>query len=100
MQYIDLENDTLLPVQEHCRRRLGKRVAPATIWRWIRKGAQGSRLEAVRIAGTWHTTSRAFAAFLLSRSSDVIASPDDSGAERETRRSAEMEQWLRAAGLL
>ena len=62
---IDLEADELIPIGDLTKKRLGKRVSPATIWRWRLKGVKAGgitvKLEAVRVAGVWHTTAAAFA---------------------------------------
>jgi hypothetical protein len=36
----------------------GKRIAPATIWRWVQRGAAGRRLQAVRVGRAWYTTEK------------------------------------------
>ncbi len=65
---IDLEADELIPIGDLTKKRLGKRVSPATIWRWRLKGVKAGgvtvKLEAVRVAGAWHTTAAAFAEFI------------------------------------
>ena len=96
---IDLENDVLTPVNEITKRRLGKRIAPATLWRWRLKGIKTPtgrvKLECVRVAGCWCTTPKAFAQFIREQSN--VAAVDDDGPrhrdERTTRR-------LQSAGLL
>ena len=95
---IDCETDTLIPVQALCRERLGKRVAPATLWRWVRKGCRGVRLDAVRAAGTWCTTRAAFAQFL--RDQTAAALTTDEVEDHVSERSAAIERRLKAAGLL
>lgn len=97
---IDLENDKLVPVNELCRKTLGKRVAPATLWRWLKKGVRGGiKLEAVQAAGVWCSTPAAFAKFLRAQTAACLhteSSDDDSPAER----SEETADALRKAGVL
>lgn len=97
-QLIDLETSKLVPLGLLLKERIGRNISPATRWRWIHKGVRGGiKLEAVCVAGCWHTTREAFAEFL--RAQTAAASPDapteDAGARSEstTRR-------LQAAGLL
>jgi hypothetical protein len=99
MEYLDLENDVLLPIQDLCRERFGKRVSPTTIWRWVRKGSRGNKLEAVLICGRWHTSSEAFAAFLDRHSNaDVVPEPHSRG--RKPAVNDITDEQLRALGLL
>lgn len=81
---IDLEVDTVVPVNELCKKRLGKRISPATLWRWIHRGVGGGiRLEAVQAAGVWCSTPAAFAEFLRAQTAACMSSEtDDSAAER------------------
>lgn len=95
---IDIAADRLEPVNEIAKRRLGRRLSPATLWRWATKGVVASdghrvKLETVKVAGSWHTTEAAFTAFL--RAQNPQPDPDDSNA-----RDPSTERRLRAAGLL
>lgn len=45
------------------RRRLGKRVAPSSLFRWARTGCRGVQLEVVRVAGSLCTTEAALLRF-------------------------------------
>lgn len=95
---IDLEHDQLLPVAEACRRVTGKPASPQKIWRWRLKGCRGVKLEAVLLSGVWHTTSKAFAAFIRGQTQAAIeASAAEAGQEE---RGTVTERRLRAAGLL
>lgn len=98
---INLEKDELRPIHQVIRARIGKRVAPATLWRWRLKGVNGVRLECVRVGGLWFTTTAAFAEFLAAQTasferpevtlrSDAVPPP----------RSPEKERKLREYGLL
>jgi hypothetical protein len=42
----------------------GGRLNPSTIWRWVRRGAGGRRLRAVRIGRSWYTSAEWLAEFL------------------------------------
>ena len=92
MQYIDLEKDTLVPVQEICRERFGKRMSLTTVWRWVRKGCRGVKLEAVMVSGRWWTTPAAFAGFISERTA-VALRPRNEVVDAT-------DEELRAAGLL
>jgi hypothetical protein len=74
---IDLERDELVPIQELCRRQLGKRVSPATLWRWLQRGVKGGKLEGVYAAGQWLTTPAAFADFLRRTTAAKLGQPID-----------------------
>lgn len=69
---IDLESDTLVPVTELAKRRLGRRIPPASVWRWVRKGCRGVKLEAVHVRGIWHSTDAAFADFIRRQTAAVL----------------------------
>lgn len=64
------------PVQQICKRVIRKRVSPSTIWRWIRKGTKGGKLEAVFINGTWHCTAEQFADFINRQTKAKLDKPD------------------------
>lgn len=81
----------LEPVQTLCRRVIGKRVSPATLWRWVRRGTRAGRLEAVHVNGTWYTTADAFADFVNRQTAAQLG---------ESARSVDIDDELRAAGLL
>lgn len=82
---IDLERDLLVPVRELSRRRLGRHISPATLWRWIHKGTAGGCLEAVFANGTWYSTETALADFLRRQTEAKLKSaeaiPTDSSDE-------------------
>ena len=92
---IDLEHDELIPVGELVRRRLGKRLSPATLWRWRLKGVGGVRLEAVRVGGVWCTTPAAFADFIRRQTAAALSRHDEGDVER----SDVTQRRLTAAGL-
>jgi hypothetical protein len=93
MHLIDLESDTLEPVSAIAKARTGKRPAPSTIWRWVRKGCRGVRLEAIQHSSVWMTTPAAFADFLR-RQTDHALGP------RESADDESLDEALAAEGLL
>jgi hypothetical protein len=96
---IDLENDELRPVNSLVERRLGRRLSPATIWRWRTKGVRGVRLECYLIAGHWCSTPAALAEFF--RASSEAATPVEIAVTPIVHeRSPAKERRLRAAKLL
>jgi len=94
---IDLETDDLVPINELCRRRLGRKVSPATLWRWRLKGIKGCRLECVYVAGNWCSTTAAFAAFIR-QTTEAAATPAHDAQPAE--RSAATTRRLKTAGLI
>ena len=95
---IDPEIDDLRPVNEVIEARLGKRVSPATRWRWINKGVNGARLECVRSGGVWCTTAAAFADFLRRQTANCTTSSAEDHSQSE--RTELTTRQLKAAGLL
>jgi hypothetical protein len=83
---IDLETDDLIPIGDLTKKRLGKRVLPTTIWRWRLKGVKAGgvtiKLEAVRVAGVWHTTTAAFADFIAAQTAAANAAHKTEPSER------------------
>ena len=45
---IDVERDELVPVRIIVKQRLGKAISAATLWRWVRKGCRGVRLDRLK----------------------------------------------------
>jgi len=90
---IDLESDDLRPVWIVARDRTGRRPSPATVWRWVRKGVRGGRLEAVFLQGVWHTTSAAFADFIRRQTAAALNLPPNEPVIAS-------DDALRAVGLL
>jgi len=97
---IDPEHDPLETVRDITYRRSGKRINPCTAYRWIHKGVRGVRLEAVLLAGTWYTTSRAFAEFMLAQTRVRLGDDAPAFDDAPAPRSAEKVKELRRAGLL
>jgi hypothetical protein len=103
---VDLSSETLLSLSQAARRlppcRADRPVNPATIWRWIAKGARrpdGTRitLEAVRLGGRWLTSAEALARFAAALTPEseaslcAIRSPCQRHRDSE-RASAELER--------
>lgn len=97
MRHIDLEKDELTPVATIYKARTGKRLNPPTLWRWLRKGCHGVRLEAVPVNGVWCSTPRAYAAFLEEQTAARLAIPSESEPVARDKRTT---RKLQAAGLL
>ncbi len=95
---INLEIDDLRPVNKFVRARFGKRVSPATLWRWHAKGSNGARLEVVKCGGCWMTTAAAFAEFIRVQTANCTPTPI--GNDAPVERSAATKKKLAAAGLL
>ena len=84
------------PVQQFCKKNLGKRVSPGTIWRWVRKGTKGGKLEAVHINGTWHCTAEQFADFINRQTAAKLTDTSEHSQEKHSA----SDDALRAEGLL
>ena len=95
---IDFATDNLAPVADVIRERLGRRVGPATLWRWRLRGINGAKLECVRCGARWMTTPAAFGEFL--RLQTANSQPQTLDSDAPTERSAATTKKLRAAGLL
>ena len=80
---INIELDKLFPVAPLIEQRIGKRPAPATIWRWRLKGINGVRLECVLCGGCWMTTAAAFAEFVRAQTANVQPALLDAPAPTE-----------------
>lgn len=93
---IDLERDELSPVVDLLTERLKKRMSGPTYWRWMNRGVNGTKLQAVKIGRTWMSTRRAVAAFF----SGGIPTPAPTPATEAGERSESTRQRLAAAGLL
>lgn len=70
---IDPAKDDLRPIGEVINARLGKRISPATLWRWRLKGVNGVRLQCLRLGGCWLTSNAAFGEFLRAQTENALA---------------------------
>lgn len=95
---INPEVDDLRPVNDFVQARFGKRINPATTWRWRLKGVNGVKLSMMRFSGVWCTTAAAFAEFIRAQTANCTPAPMNSDAT--TERSAATTEKLRKAGLL
>jgi len=95
---IDPEVDDLRPVNDFVKARFGKRISPATSWRWRLKGVNGAKLSCVRFGGCWCTTAAAFADFIRAQTANCQPAP--LGTDAPTERSEATKRKLAAAGLL
>jgi hypothetical protein len=80
----------LRPIAKIAESRTGKRPAPATIWRWLRKGVRGVKLNGVLLGGSWLTTEADFDAFIEQQTAAALAPAMETATDEE----------LKAAGLL
>ena len=64
---IELCSETLIPIREAPRhlpkRPTGKRIHISACYRWISRGVQGVRLEAIKIGGSTYTSTEALQRF-------------------------------------
>lgn len=96
---IDVEHDELIPVRTLAKRSIGRDISPACLWRWIRKGVRGVKLEAVTLMGVWHSTPAAFGAFITQQTAAAMGEAPAVDAE-PAERSPEKLERLRKAGLI
>jgi hypothetical protein len=96
---LNLETDEIRPVSELCRRLTGRRPAPATVWRWVREGRHGVRLDAVHIQGHWQTSAAVFADFLRATSAAARREAPPA-ADAAVERDEATARRLKRAGLL
>ncbi|HCS50950.1 helix-turn-helix domain-containing protein [Rubinisphaera sp.] len=98
---IDVFQDDLQEVRTLAGKAFQKRISPATLYRWIRRGANGSRLEAVKLGRKWFTTEDRFREFVEAQTEAATAAQsstedtDGSGMPSDVT-----EDELRACGLL
>jgi len=97
MAAINPETDELIPVGTLLRKKLGRRIPPATHTRWRIHGVAGAKLECVR-CGCWMTTEAAFAEFVRAQTANCSPAPIEPAAPAE--RSEATRKKLAAAGLL
>lgn len=69
---IDIKRDRLLSLQDAAVLVPGKTPHPQTIYRWIRVGIRGVRLDGVIVAGLTWTTEDALFRFLEETSSTAV----------------------------
>lgn len=102
-----IENgEKLMPLGQACafvNRARGEKVSPSSLCRWILRGKNGVRLDAIRMnGGGWHTSKEAlirFAAALSARAAgEALAPPETSPTELERRAEAARAR-LRAQGV-
>lgn len=79
----------------------GDRVSPSTLWRWIYRGKQGVRLDALKLSGRgWLTSREAIARFAVALSARAAGEHAKVGvmcgqADRERRAKAALEAMER-----
>jgi hypothetical protein len=101
---IDLASETVVTLTEATRhlprRRMGKRPATQTIYRWAQRGCRGVRLETIQVGGTKCTSLEALQRF-CERLSGLSANtvPPDSGSRRRQRQVESAERECQNAGI-
>ena len=90
-----LPHDELLhPISTVVERLTGRRPSPATVWRWLRKGVRGAKLNAVLCGGKWLCTEQDFRLFLQEQTDAALA------ASTTAARVPDVDEALKAQGLL
>ena len=81
---IDLQNESLIPVREvpsHLpTSTAGQKVHVATVWRWIKRGCRGVKLETLLLGGSRLTSLEALQRF-AERTTAAADGATESGAE-------------------
>ena len=70
-----------------------------TVWRWMRRGAKGTRLESVTIGGRRYTSREALERFIRSQNSDHLTTPVSTVTSRRKQGLEAAEAELDAAGV-
>jgi hypothetical protein len=97
---IDAAADQLRPVNDVIKARLGKRISPATLWRWRLKGVNGVKLECLRVGGHWVTSDALFIEFLRAQTRNALEACRVAPTAIPAERTPEKIRRLKAAGLL
>lgn len=98
---IDVEHDDLRPASELIKARLGRRAAPATMWRWRTVGVSGGiKLPMVRVGGIWHSTAAAVAEWIRQQTENRTPSNAAGLRSNPIERSQQTTRKLKSAGLL
>ena len=98
---IDLFQDDLHEVRTLANKAFQKRISPPTAYRWIKDGANGCKLDAVKVGRKWFTTENRFREFVEAQTKAATAAQssaedtDGSGMPDDVT-----EDELRACGLL
>jgi hypothetical protein len=71
------------------RRRRGKKLNQATVFRWANSGVRGTRLESIRFGGTLCTTRGALLEFFRRLTPETGTPPPPPRTPRQRRRAAE-----------
>lgn len=81
----DSTQELLEPVAGVAERLTGQRPSPATLWRWLRKGCRGAKLNAVMHSGRWLCTEADFRQFIEDQTAAALgesAGSDEDLSER------------------
>lgn len=91
---IDVFQDDLQEVRTLAKSAFQSRISPATLYRWIRKGSHGCRLDAVKIGRKWFTTPERFQKFVEAQT-EAATQIEPSATQNDVS-----DDELRACGLL
>lgn len=96
---IDVQHEQLVPVREvpgllPQQPRSGKRIHISAVYRWIKRGVRGVRLEAVKIGGTTYTSLEALQRF-TDRCTSAHSEPDDRDVPQAPRARQRRQQQAR-----
>jgi len=69
---LDLRTEKLEEARKIANRILGNGIAPNTLYRWIKGGSGGVKLEALKVGRKWLTTEAAFNDFLQARTAAAL----------------------------
>ncbi len=77
------QHELLQPIRKVAQRLTGRRPAPATVWRWLRKGVRGVKLDGVLLGGTWLCTEDDFRRFLDEQTAAALAPSRDAVTDEQ-----------------
>lgn len=96
---IDLVRENVMPLREAAkrlpRRRGGRKVATATLYRWAQSGVRGVRLETIQVGGTLCTSAEALQRFCekLTRQRGVKPPDLEQRSDKADEKALEQTGW-------
>jgi len=94
----DLLTEDLIPPAAGVEELTGRRPAPTTVWRWLKKGIRGHKLASVRVMGQVFTSREEIRRWLSAVDDARTAAPAD--ADDGDERPEHVRRKLDQAGLL
>src|SRR5262245_27081454 len=88
---IDIKCEQLLSIADACKslpQRRGRPISFSTVWRWMRRGVRGVRLESMPVGGVLFTSSEALARFFAAlerRRQPVVLEPPPRACRAQQR---------------